>query len=274
MKKIILLACIIIGSFSISNAQITISPTNLFIDDQSRFGSYLVINGSEQAQEISVDFAFGYTKSDSAGNRTFVYDDSTAQSRQSAAEWVRAFPRNFTLQPGQRQTIRLRVSPPDTLDDGVYWAKIKTIASPQSAPIDEQPTDGVSARVGFRLEQVTGLYYKEGAVTTGIIVKNIEPEKQGKKLTLTANIDRTGNAPFLGTIQTNLYNQNNKIVRSSKLATTIYWGGTIKQQVDITDLPSGTYRAEMLFKTERSDIAQNELVQMPSVSKSTNLTLE
>lgn len=147
---------------SLGFAQVTIAPTNMFIDNTSGFGTYMVVNGSNKTQEISVDFFFAYSQTDENGNRSIIIEDSVMADRYSVAEYVRAFPRNFTLAPNQRQMVRLRLTAPNDLDDGTYWARIKTTSTPESPPLELQQTESVNATVGIIVEQVTGLFFKKG----------------------------------------------------------------------------------------------------------------
>lgn len=82
MKNIRLYA--VIAFFVLSplylNAQVTIAPTNMFIDGNARFGTYMVINNSNETQEISIDFLFAYSQTDEQGNRSIIQDDSAALS--------------------------------------------------------------------------------------------------------------------------------------------------------------------------------------------------
>jgi len=128
-------------------AQVTIAPTNLFIDSGSKFGTYMVINGSNDTQEISIDFFFGYSSTDDDGKRSIVTDDSVAKARYSIADKIKAFPQNFTLSPGQRQVVRLRINAQNDIPDGTYWARIRTTSTPETPPLELQSNDAVTARV-------------------------------------------------------------------------------------------------------------------------------
>lgn len=274
MKRLFSISIFLFVFVTISFAQVTIAPTNLFIDSRTKFGSYLVINGSSQAQEITVDFVFGYIDSDSAGNRALIYEAPEKAQQYSAAEWVRAFPRNFTLQPGQRQTVRLRVQAPNDLQNGVYWSRIRTTATPLSPPVEDQGSDAVTARVGFKLEQVTGLYYKQGDVSTGITINDIEANKKDNGLLeVLTKVSRTGNAPFLGSVYATLYNSKNEEVGTSKISTTIFFDDVIRHEIDTSGLSSGNYKLQLRFESQRNDVPKEDLVQITPVSKSTQITL-
>jgi len=254
--------------------QITIAPTNLFIDDGSRFGTYLVINGSNEAQEVSVEFIFGYSKTDKDGNRSTIYEDPEIEERYSAHNWVRAFPRNFTIAPGERQVVRLRLTPPGSLENGTYWARIKTTSAAQSTPIEVQNTESVSARVDINIEQITGLYYKHGEVNTGIEITGIRTKlSEDGYVTVLTDLLRTGNSPFLGSITLEIKDAGGNVVAESFVSTTIYFDGTHRQEVDISELEPGIYTAQVSFESQRNDVSSNDIVQMEPVSSSTQFTI-
>lgn len=277
MKKIISSTFIALLIFlpSVLYAQVTISPTNLFIDGTSQFGTYMVINGSNETQEIAIDFFFAYSQANENGDKSIIEEDAENEEKHSIAQSVRAFPRNFTLAPGQRQTVRLRVSAPSDLEDGTYWSRIKTSSTPETPPLEVQNNSAVTARVGIKVEQITGLFYKKGTTTTGIEINNINPivSDDGNSLNVLVDVLRTGNSPFLGSITTSILNSRGEEVSSGFVSTSIYFDSMFKQVVNIEGLPAGTYQANVKFETARSDIAANRLVQMPTQTETVSFSI-
>lgn len=262
-------------SLSIFNAfgQVTIAPTNLFIDDNSKFGTYMVINGSNETQEISIDFIFSYANLDENGNRTLVYDDAEMEEQFSIVEYVRAFPKNFTLAPNQRQIVRLRISAPNNMPDGTYWSRIKTSSTPEAPPLELQTDQAVTAQVGIIVEQVTGLFYKNGNVNTGIEISTIRTERESSVLNVYTDFLKTGNSPFLGSITTTLLDNSGREVKTGFISTSVYTDGTHKQELDISDLGAGSYSIKVTFETRRSDISERDIVGMEPVTLTTSFEI-
>jgi len=255
-------------------AQVTIAPTNLFIDSNNKFGTFMVINGSNQAQEISVEFYFSYNKTDENGNRTYINDDSLTANTHSVSDFIRAFPQNFILEPNTRQIIRVRITAPNDLESGTYWSRVKTTSTNQAAPIELGSDDAVSARIGVVFEQITSLFYKVGDVNTRISISDIETELSEEGiLTLLTHYEREGNSPFLGTITANLKNNNGNVVRDANVSTTLHFSGVQRHTINIQDLESGTYNVEVTFDSRRSDVSSSDLVQMEPVTKTTTVTI-
>lgn len=265
MKKLFFLFFVVFAA-PVALAQVTIAPTNLFIDSGNRFGTYMVINGSNQNQEISIDFQFAYSQVNAVGEKAFVPGDSTLTSRHSVAEYIRAFPQNFVLAPGQRQIVRIRVNAPNTIPDGTYWARIRTASTPESPPVEMTSTEGVTARVGITFEQITGLFYKKGQVSTGIEVEEINTQiSEDGQLGVLAKVKRTGNSPFLGSITTSLLNAQGTSVRENFISTSIYFDEIHRQFLNLNDLQPGNYTIQVKFESQRNDISSTDLVQMEPV---------
>lgn len=274
MKKLLLSSLFAILMFSQVIGQVTIAPTNLFVEENSRFGTYMVINNSDENQEISVDFVFSYSALNENGQRRIVEDDSMRAQEYSVAEHVRAFPQNFVLTPGQRQIVRLRIAAPSDLDDGTYWARIKTSATPESPPVEIEQAENVTASLGLIVEQITGLYYKVGSVNTGIEIQSITPNlTEDGVLEVLTNYERTGNSPFLGSILTSLVNSAGEVLQQGRTSTTLYFSGTHSQTLNVSDIEPGEYTIRVEFLTQRNDVSPEDLVQMQPVSQSISYTI-
>lgn len=272
IRNILLAIALLLPLHSI--AQVTIAPTNLFIDSQSKFGTYMVINNSNTPQEVSIDFFFGYSQTDENGNRITVEGDSVLAEDHSITESIRAFPRNFVLNPNQRQVVRLRITPPNTLGDGVYWSRIKTSSTPQSPPIELSNDQSVTAQVGIVINQVTGLFYKNGSISTGIEIEEIRTETVDDNiLAVLTDYNRTGNAPFLGTISVSLVDKNNTEVQSGFISTSLYFDGTHRQELNIDGVPAGEYTLKVNFETQRNDVSSSDIIQMEPVTETTTVTI-
>lgn len=247
-----------------SFGQITVAPTNLFIDDNARFGTYLVINNSDVPQEVSIDFFFSYIESDDKGNTAFITDNTEVESQYSISDQVRAFPRDFVLQPNQRQVVRLRLMADNNLSDGLYWSRIRTRSSPESPPLEISEDESVSAQVGIVINQVTGLFYKKGSTNTNIEVEEIRSEINDEQLTIMADIKRGGNSPFFGTVTTKLYDEQRNIIAQDFKITSIYFDGVFRQEFLMSNLQSGEYEVEINFEASRNDIPDQNLIPMPA----------
>ncbi len=253
-------------------AQITIAPTTLFLTERSRIANFLVINNSEETQEVSVSFFFGYVKTDDAGNRQIISEDEDLASDFSLADWLRGFPRTFTLQPGERQTVRIRANPPSNLEDRTYWARVRTSSNPLTTPVEEQSQDALTARINVKIDQITGIYLKSGDVATGIEVNEIRLHQEENNLNALVDLARTGNSPFIGTVTTSI-SRADSLINEQLSTTTIFTDGIYRYTHDISALDPGDYTFNIRFETSRRDIRNEDLVQGETVTESKRFTL-
>jgi len=253
-------------------SQVSIAPVFVFMNDNNSFGSFVVMNGSNQNQEIGIDFVFGYSATDQSGNGFMVYDDSVAFRKFAATEWVRAFPRNFVLEPGQRQTVRITARPPQGLSDGLYWTRIRTASNPQAPSIDELAVEGVRTQITFKFEQVTALFYKKGAVNTALRLNNIRGERTDNGFSALVDIYRTGNSPFFGSAFVTLRDENNRVIAENSFPVSIYFDGTRRFTLP-AELTTGDYSLDIRFESQRGDMPGQDIIPITPVSQSARVTL-
>lgn len=253
-------------------AQVTISPTSLFIDSQRRFETLLIMNSSNSAQEISLSWEFGYPKMDEDGGSVMIYDDPEEAAMHSAADWLRGFPKNFILEPGARQTIRITAKAPRGLADGTYWSRLKTTSSALSAQVGTEQSAGISAQINFQFNQITSIFFKQGEVNTGIDIIKVRNIVEDKKIRLLANYTKSGNSPFLGTMTAKVFDTSGEVLLDEKIFVSIYYDGVHRIDLDGSALPAGSYDYEISFSSGRPDIPDTDIIPAPTVSARGNFT--
>lgn len=257
-------------------AQVTVAPVGVFMEDSNPFGTLNVANGSGTAQEVEVGFRFGYPATDSLGNVFMQYEDSTAKAKYSMAPYLRAFPKQFVLPPGQSQVVRITAQPPGGRDDQYYWTRVVTTATPQSTFRDTAAEEGVQARVQFRLQQVTSLLYKKGEPPANISVENLSAAVDSGRVVVTTRIERGVGAPFLGRAVVQLRGPDGNVVQATRQSLATYFS-----QKRCWELPlpeegnaAGPYNVTLKLTPERSDVPPQHRINMQPVTASTSLALE
>lgn len=271
--KTILFAFFLSFSSLVCNAQVSLAPTTVFADANG-IGTLYVTNGSEKPQEVNLSFLFGYLGNDSVGNMVMVYEDSLREQQSGLGDRIRTFPRSFILGPGDQQTVRFQIRPDRTKPEGMYFTRVKVASNEQTSDIGQAANGGIATKVNFKFEQVIAAFYKSGNVTTGLDFSNLEAYRKENTLSIGSDFKVLGNSPFLGSLQTEVKDSTGKTVVTHQQTVSLYYEGKRNFTVELPEgLAAGTYRIDLLFQTERSDIPTSDLLQAAPLTKTLSIVL-
>lgn len=232
---------------------VSVSPTALYIDSRTRTGVLTLHNPGALAEEITIEFAFGYPQTDTAGNLTVPVTREPAAGEPSAMGWMRAFPRRLVLQPGQRQVVRVMVEPPADLPDGEYWARVLVSSRGGQAPIEQTQGD-----VRLQLEVATTLVmaanFRKGAVGTGLEVAAEEARRGADGVTVQLDLRRTGNAAFLGRMRADLVNARGDVLGTAWDDLAVYREVRRRHVIPVPPGTEGPLFVQVGIDTEREDL--------------------
>jgi hypothetical protein len=252
-------------------AQVSLAPTVLVIKDQANVASLFVNNNSQVPQEISVSFEFAYPGSDEKGNMTTVTNDTVSEQRYGITANAKAFPRQFVLQPGKQQTIRIQVRPMSSKPDGVYWTRVIVSSQVAATKVEEtKVTEGIGTKINYVLKQNIPAFYLKGKVYTGLIAGTVTTSIEKGKLVAVSRLTPTGNAPFNGSVTARLVDSSGKEVASQQQTVVAYFEVMRSIELSLPEeaLPRGKYTLEFTYETKRSDISPTDLVQSLPVKQS------
>ena len=255
-------------------AQVTVAPSMLFIDTKSGIGNLYITNNSASPQEVSISFAFGFPDADSAGNATMNYSDTLAAKMYSLNPMLRAYPRSFLLGAKQEQTVRLQVRRNNPAKDAFYFTRVKISSNQKSAEIERKVTDSITAQISFKFDQILPVFYRKGNVSTGLTMHDVSTTFKDKKLTIVADVERTGTAPFIGRWKAELFSPSNEQVALSEATVAIYFRMKDKMELDLSKAGKGVHRLVLTFETQRSDVAKEDLLQAAPVTKEVTVNLQ
>ncbi|MDQ3555878.1 MAG: hypothetical protein M3409_03750 [Gemmatimonadota bacterium] len=234
-------------------AAVTVSPTALYIDSQSRSGTLILFNGGSLPEELEISFAFGYPTSDASGAISVELRDSAAAGEPSAVPWLRAFPRRLVLKPGQRQVLRILVQPPAALADGEYWGRVLVRSRGGQPPIEQAQGE---VRVQLNVETViaTALMFRKGPVHTGLSVREARAERTDDGVQLTLDVERQGNAAYLGRVRAQLLSPDGAVYAEVEDALAVYRALRRRFVLPLPAAAPAGFTVRYTFDTERPDL--------------------
>lgn len=261
-------------SYSIVIAQVTISPTAVFLDSNSKVGSFFVSNPSNNPVEVRISFEFAYPTTDETGRVFLNYDDPEKEELFSLQPHLRAFPTTFVLEPDSRQTIRLIGRLPQTSNPGMYWTRMRVSSNQVTPPIGDVAEGQVAAQVSFQIDQVTAVLVHHGAVTTGLSIHQTSATLEEDRLIVLTDVERTGNAPFIGSVRTQILNSRNQQVDERRSSTSVYFRNIQRIEFEVSSLHPGSYTAVTTFESSRNDISSQNLILIPDITERTTFIIE
>ncbi|MEX2600575.1 MAG: hypothetical protein WD355_02935 [Balneolaceae bacterium] len=253
-------------------AQVSVAPTAVFMSESSPFANIIVSNSSGTTQEITIQFRFGYSVSDEEGRISMSY----AMEDQSASftENLNAFPRSFLIEPGQRQTVRLAARGFSDKAAGTYWARANILASPISPGLETLSDNAVSARINMNFEQIIPVFFKKGAVSTGLEILQESFHQENDQGIFLIDLHRTGNSPFMGSALVQFLDSNGRQILERIYNLSAYYDIRRRFEFPLDDFQEGSYRANITFRTQRRDVANADLVPATPVQHVINFTVE
>jgi len=254
LARYLLLSALIMSLASIANvcvSQYSIAPTALTIQYPAR-STEVIVRAADNAQplEFTMSAYFAIPETDENGIFRMVELDSL--HTQNITNAIRFSPRRFVLSAGQEQVVRVSVMNADDLPDSEYWTRV--VASAKIAqPVADANATSLHVSMGLEIRTIAGLLFRKGLVSTGLDVDAIDYQISNDSLNVVINIERSGNAAWLGTMQTTIYDDTGTKIHVHEQYLSIYRNSRQKILIPIMSLPQGTYSADFLFKTERND---------------------
>ena len=269
-----LLALLLVPARGFAQSLMVASPI-VTIDDRTRTGLVVLINDGIVPMEASISTFYGYPVTDSLGRmylRTFT---DLADTMPSAAAWVQCFPRRLHIEPKSRATVRLLVTPPANLASGEYWARLVVATKGGQISLGGLPdSSGIEAKLDIEVRSVVGLFYRVGAVKTGVALANLRSTEQGDSLVGRVALTRQGNAAFVGSIKAQLRDTIGNVRAERLLPLGVYYTLEPRFSLPVAGLPPGRYALTVEALSNRPDLPSNLLLSTVPVQTSVEVRLE
>lgn len=245
-------------------SQVSLAPTALFVHDRTGLGEIYLTNQSDNPQEVNVRFEFHYPASDSTGGIFMIPGSPEVDRTHGLSGHIRAFPRRLVLPPNSSQTIRVQVTPMSDRPDGMYFTRLIVASNAVTPDVASSLEDGaIGAKINYILEQSIPVFYRKGSNDTGLKIHDVAVDLNAERLQLVPRLSRTGNSPYMGTMRAYLYNAAGEKVADTWSPAFLYFDEYRRFDLPIAGLPSGIYRVDLRFETQRNDMASGDVVQAP-----------
>lgn len=267
IPRLILVALLLTLVWPALVTAIYVSPTTVFIDERTRSATITIGNPGEQPEEATVELKFGFPDADSAGTPYIRFVEDPGPEFPSAAEWIRSFPQRVRLEPGTQQTVRLLARPPEGLPDGEYWARLIVTGRRPAVDITAPGAGNVRAGINLEIRLIATALFRKGRVTTGLELRQLAGEAEGDSLAIWANLARTGNAAWHGTIEVDVM-RGREQVRRFTMPLAVYYPLRRRFAWPLGGLEPGDYMVRVALRTDRPDLPAERVLRAPLVRDS------
>lgn len=262
MKTILSILVALLFTTAVASAQVSVigelSQEREVRPGESYTGVIIVRNDTNEPQEAKVyqtDYLFHHSGTNS-------YGDPGSHAR-SNAKWITFSPAYLLLPPQTTAAVNYSVTVPPTTDGnqliGTYWSMLMVEAIPRGSPESTLPRADKKAEMGIMQTIRYGIQIVTHIANTGtrrinfVGVQIVPKEKSGRILQV--DIENTGEIGIRPEVYVELFDE--KGVSRGKFPGTryrIYPGTSVRQQIDLSGVASGTYKALIVVDAGGDDV--------------------
>ncbi len=214
-------------------ANLLISPTRVVIDSNEKTTQVALVNDSDEPQTYRLEFE---NKKVTEDGSFIVLDENTVTGFNRADTMIRVSPRQVSLQPRQKQVIKLSVRRPRDLPLAEYRSYLKFVAIPPP-PMLEDPEQGAKTQLRLLMSFSIPVVVKNGPETGAVSIAGLSRALSVKDQPFVVHLERTGNSSVFGNIR--LYSQPD--INNSKpvalLNDIAFYTDTTKRSLQLVSMP-------------------------------------
>jgi hypothetical protein len=201
MKRIVLFTLILIIGFSIQSlaqCNLLITPMRVVFDNAKQNQELNLVNIGKDTATFSISF-LQYNMKEDGG---FVKSENANDLTMSAEPYLKIFPRQVTLAPGEPHVIMLQCRRKSDMSTGEYHSHIYFRAEKNTSQLGLKKPDNDSSQLSIQLTPLYGLCIpviirsNDANVNTSLSDLKLEQSSEYLKLT----INRSGNISTYGDI--------------------------------------------------------------------------
>lgn len=181
-------------------ADMLISPTRIAMNDRERSAQVILINTSNETKSYRVGWAQKKALPDGG------YQDLNEQQSSDfpiASNMLRFSPKQVTLSPGGRQTVKLGARRPKGLANGEYRSHLKFTALPP--PDSVVAAEETSIRIAVMMSYTIPVILRQGPLVYNVDLKTVDVKqstvKGNSKYELLISASRSGTSSTFGRIR-------------------------------------------------------------------------
>lgn len=263
----LLLGILLCAADGIATAQIEVAPTRVILTMREHSQEVNVTNTSDNQVEVNAELGFKLIRTDSLGEQTLDAPRTPEEQMRSGRDWVKIFPRRFTLAPRSSRLIRVLVTIPDSAGAGEYWARLIVAGTPVNSmlPVDLDSAAGIETDIRMRMELDLPIIIRKGSLETGIRFNAVQAQNDSPNALLLLDLQRTGNSAYRGTLHAVLRDAGGDTVTSTSDQYTAEFN--LRKAIRLPRLADGSYTLEIESQSVKRGGANDAVIPAPDVAR-------
>jgi P pilus assembly chaperone PapD len=197
--KYIVIVFLVLATFSQSvNANLLVSPTRLSFEGKDRVKELILINVTDKARSYRIEWEENTV--DVRGNYKAIPDNEITFA---SSPFIRYSPRQVTLQPGERQVIKLMLRRKSDMHLPEYRSHLKMTALPLRIEDEEsQALEGIEFKIDVLTSYTIPVIVRTQEITSSVKVKSISVRvNEANKAFFELDIEKIGPTSVTGEIE-------------------------------------------------------------------------
>lgn len=261
---------LLLGCFaqSAASAQIEVAPTRVMLSMRERSQEVNVTNPSDNAVEVNTELGYKLIRSDSLGFLSLDSASNAVEQGKSGRDWLKIFPRRFTLAPRTSRLVRVLVTIPDGVDEGEYWGRLLVTGTPVGAtvPVEGDSAQGIETKLTMRMQLDLPIIIRKGEISTGIEFAGAHARSINDTAMVFLDLNRTGNSAYRGTVSATLRNASGaEVARVDQQFTAEF---KLRMCLRFPHLADGDYTLDVEAKSVKKGGANDAVIPAPTVRRS------
>lgn len=166
------------------HASLLVAPIRVAFEDRDRTQEVILINQSDKRLTYRLEWVERIANE----NGSYTEIDATTDFN-TASSFIRFSPRQVTLEPGQRQVIKLLLRKPANLPKGEYRSHLKFVVIPPSLDEDtDNLTGGIAMKMHMFLSYTIPVIVRQGEPRFELQIGDIQQVEKNGKFALRAEL--------------------------------------------------------------------------------------
>lgn len=234
--SMILIFWVCTSLFSHAVADLLVSPTRVSFEERDRTEQVTLINSGTVKRTYRLEWK--EQTADEFGKYSIVTDTSF----RSASSFIRFSPRQVTLNPGERQVIKLMKRKTGDIPNGEYRSHLKFVILPQQSDLENQDeANGVSMKLHLFLSYSIPVIIKKGEARVNPVIDKLSVSKgTNDRLELKVAMSKTTDYGAVGNVVAYFKDASNNLTKLALLNSVNFFHEQNTRTVNlvpINDLP-------------------------------------